>query len=74
MKVTMRVQISGLRDGVDWPAPGETVDLPDDEAAELIARGQAATPKEIKAEEKAEAATVAADETAVAPAKTRSQR
>ena len=41
MIVTMRRQISGTRDGVDWPAPGETIDLPDDEAATLIALGHA---------------------------------
>lgn len=41
MIVTMRRQISGTRDGVDWPAPGETIDVPDDEAATLIALGHA---------------------------------
>jgi len=41
MIVTMRRQISGTRDGVDWPAPGETIDVPDDEAAGLIALGHA---------------------------------
>ena len=41
MIVTMRRQISGTRDGADWPAPGETIDLPDDEATTLIALGHA---------------------------------
>jgi hypothetical protein len=41
MLVTMRRQISGTRDGVDWPAPGGTIDVPDDEAATLIQLGHA---------------------------------
>lgn len=41
MQVTMKRQISGTRDGVDWPAPGETIDVPDEEAAGLIANGLA---------------------------------
>ena len=36
MIVTMLRQLSGTRDGVDWPAPGESIDLTDDEAATLI--------------------------------------
>jgi hypothetical protein len=44
MKVTMRVQMSGTRDGVDWPAPGESISLPDDEAAQLLAQGMAVVP------------------------------
>ncbi len=46
MIVTMRRQISGTRDGVDWPAPGETIDVPDDEAAQLISLGHAVVPGE----------------------------
>lgn len=41
MNVTMLRQISGTHDGVDWPAPGESLDVPDDEAAGLIANGLA---------------------------------
>lgn len=41
MNVTMIRQISGSRDGVDWPAPGESIDVPDEEAAGLIANGLA---------------------------------
>lgn len=41
MRVTMRGDISGTRDGVDWPARGGFVDLPDDEAAQLVANGMA---------------------------------
>lgn len=35
----MRTQIIGTRNNVRWPAPGETVDLPDDEGARMCARG-----------------------------------
>lgn len=41
MIVTMKRQISGTRDGVDWPEPGGTIDVPDDEAATLIEIGAA---------------------------------
>lgn len=43
MKVRMIAQISGTRDGIDWPAPGGTVDVPKDEALELIRGGLATT-------------------------------
>lgn len=39
MLVKMRAQISGTRDGADWPAPGDTIDVTDDEAAMLVANG-----------------------------------
>jgi topoisomerase IA-like protein len=41
MKVRMKVDISGARDGQSWPARGETADLPDEEAASLCASGMA---------------------------------
>jgi hypothetical protein len=41
MIVTMLRQVSGTRDGVDWPAPGESIDVPDDEAESLIGNGLA---------------------------------
>jgi hypothetical protein len=34
--VTMVGYVSGLRDGKPWPLPGHAVDLPDDEAIQLI--------------------------------------
>ncbi len=37
----MKLQILGSRNGVRWPAPGETKDLPSGEAADLIAAGVA---------------------------------
>lgn len=41
MRVTMRAQISGTRDGKDWPVPGESIDLPEAEAKQLIEQGMA---------------------------------
>lgn len=41
MNVTMLRQVSGTRDGVDWPAAGESIDVPDEEAASLIMLGLA---------------------------------
>ena len=51
-KVVMVVQISGTRDGVDWPAPGGVLEVPADEAANLISNGFARVPegKSVKAE------------------------
>ena len=43
MRVIMAARISGTRDGVEWPAPGEAIDLPDAEAASLLAGGLAKT-------------------------------
>ena len=39
--VKMRVQLSGTRDGVEWPAAGETVEVTDDEGASLVANALA---------------------------------
>jgi hypothetical protein len=41
MKIRMIEQITGTRDGVRWPAPGGTVDLPAREATKLCAAGSA---------------------------------
>lgn len=41
MNVRLLAQISGTRNGADWPIPGSVVDLPDGEASDLIASGQA---------------------------------
>jgi hypothetical protein len=49
----MKVQISGTRDGVAWPAPGQVVDLPDDEAAKLCGNGSASPVAEKEKVEKA---------------------
>ncbi|MFL4904658.1 hypothetical protein ACJ6WF_16090 [Streptomyces sp. MMS24-I2-30] len=42
----MKVTLSGTRDGQEWPPRGELVDLPDDEAAHLLAGGLAEKPKD----------------------------
>lgn len=41
MKVRMKVQISGTRDGQEWAARGEEVDLPDNEAEQMVSAGLA---------------------------------
>ncbi len=50
MIVTMIRKVSGSRDGVEWPDPGEPIDVPDDEAASLIANGLAKAADEAPAE------------------------
>lgn len=40
-KVVLNVQMSGTRDGVPWPAVGSTVELPDDEAQDMLDSGMA---------------------------------
>lgn len=37
--VEITARISGSRDGVDWPAVGESLTVPDDEAADLVKLG-----------------------------------
>ncbi|GAA1787926.1 hypothetical protein GCM10009748_23080 [Agromyces lapidis] len=49
-KVEMVVLISGTRNGVDWPAVGGFIDVPAQEAAELIANGFARAPEGKSAE------------------------
>ena len=41
MRVKMAVGITGTRNGEDWPAAGEVVDIPTDEAELLLANGMA---------------------------------
>jgi hypothetical protein len=55
MKVRMTVDISGTRNGQEWPPRGEVVDLPDDEGAALCSSGMA-TPVAVDKVEKAVAA------------------
>lgn len=42
MRIQMKIELSGARDGVKWPGIGSEVDLPDDEAAQMCANGYAA--------------------------------
>lgn len=66
MRVQMSVFISGTRDGEPWPEVGGVVDLPADEAADMIANGYA----EPVAAKDAETASVTPEgETAAAPIK-----
>ncbi|WP_371624050.1 hypothetical protein OG245_15165 [Streptomyces sp. NBC_01116] len=44
MRVRMKVTVSGTRNGEPWPEKGGTVNLPDDEAKQLIAAGLAGEP------------------------------
>jgi hypothetical protein len=37
----MKVELSGMRNGVEWPPRGSVIELPDDEAAEYCAAGMA---------------------------------
>lgn len=39
MKVRVKRPISGMRDGVAWPSVGSVVELPDDEAREMLKSG-----------------------------------
>lgn len=43
MRIKMTVEVSGSRNGKPWPKRGETMDLPDAEAAQLCAAGMAET-------------------------------
>lgn len=50
MKVRMRDQLQGTRNGIRWPAPGEVVDLPEGEAVDLCAQNVAEPVAEAKVE------------------------
>lgn len=71
MRVKMIVQLSGTRDGKPWPGRGETMDLPDEEAAQMCASGMAETVKgepEKAVPKKAEAAETPEPEVTDPPA------
>jgi hypothetical protein len=59
MKVRMKADVSGGRNGVEWPRRGGTVDLPKDEALQLCRNG-IAEPVDSSADE-VETATVPDD-------------
>lgn len=48
--IKMQANISGTRDGVEWPEIGGTVDVPDAEAEALAAAGMARIIDEPKVE------------------------
>ena len=41
MRVRMKIDVSGSRDGEAWPRRGQTFDVPDGEGADLCASGMA---------------------------------
>lgn len=47
----MTRNLHGYRQGVEWPAKGETIDIPDHEAADLVANGYAIAAAEATEEE-----------------------
>lgn len=49
MLVRMNRQITGYRNGEEWPAPGGTIEVPDHEGADLVRAGlaTAANPEEV---------------------------
>lgn len=67
MKITMRVGITGTRNGEDWPPAGGTIDLPADEANALVEAGLAEPAATTKNAPAVEAAAVAAPEAATTP-------
>jgi len=50
MKVRMKVEITGTRDGKEWPARGEELEVSDEEGRDLCASGVAEPVKEDKTE------------------------
>lgn len=61
MKVRMKVTISGTRDGLDWPAAGGELVVPDAEGADLCAAGYADPVAEVAQPEKRPAPRKAAE-------------
>lgn len=53
-KVEVVIQPSGLLNGVSWPEPGETVDLPDDVAEAMAKAGNVKAVAKKAAAEKVE--------------------
>ncbi|MDP8928668.1 MAG: hypothetical protein M3O70_08870 [Actinomycetota bacterium] len=53
MKIRMKVEVTGTRNGQKWPPVGGVIDLPDDEAAEYCRQGYA-DPVAVKPEDRAE--------------------
>jgi hypothetical protein len=62
MRVQMKTKIGGYRDGVEWPAVGGTIDVPDHEAESLIANGYAAPASEETDDADQDAAELADDQ------------
>lgn len=58
MRVKMQMQITGTRDGAYWPAPGGVIDLPEQEAAKMVAAGSALPVVETATAREVETATI----------------
>jgi hypothetical protein len=50
MRVRLLGDISGTRDGVNWPPRGSEIDLPDDEAVNLCGQGMAVPVVDLEAD------------------------
>lgn len=57
MKVTVKVRPTGLYNGQEWPAVGESMDLPDLVADSMIGAGLVVAAKEAPKTEKRPAST-----------------
>lgn len=44
----MIAQLTGTRDGEDWPKVGTVIDIPDAEAADLVMNGYAFDPTDVE--------------------------
>ena len=70
MRIRMKSDVSGTRNGKDWPHRGEVADFPEDEALELIGAGMAEKVSGKAAADDVETADAPADaETRRAPIK-----
>ena len=68
MKVKMIAQITGTRDGEDYPRAGTIAEFPDAEAADLIMNGYAIDPADVEDDSDVEDSSEEPDEeTADAP-------
>lgn len=71
MRVTMKDEVSGTREGQPWPKPGEDADVPRDEALSLIGSGIAVLSKGLVADhlrqerDRIDAAILEAEEAAI---------
>lgn len=67
MKIRMKIDISGSRNGEPWPPKGEIADVPTGEAQHLVASGIAEEVDQDDAEADQDDAEAGALETATAP-------
>lgn len=74
MRVRMRVEVSGTRNGEPWPAKGDIVELPKEEAANLLAIGLAVETDDEEPQEVAEENAAAPDDAETATPRKASPR